>query len=507
MGRTTTLLRGLKLHGRIEYFLFLAGVNLVLLHFIMVRHATIAFHHGDVAFAVFSLAFFAGISLGYGISDRVSLVTIRRGLPVVLIVQMAMILLVPSFYYVVSRDIGTWAGQHELSEDAGKWVASAAVFLLVTVGVSAPYSVFLPLIIQSQEQNLRRYVSIASAGAVVGLLSAPALSTLAHVWLLSGSFVTFIAVGVALGARRLMTLGLTTLIVLFLVNFDTWDRTAAAWFYQHRYGTEIQRVVETRYTPYHKIEVLELGSGEHMLTLNGQRPSAGTTSSSHDFFVAQYPAERLTSPSVCALGGTSISSVQRIGDRTSSIRIVDLDPAVLETARRFSTGLPEAHPPAQMSFIVDDPSHFLANSRDHFDLILHCLPLARSRQLALAYTAEFFSSAKARLAPTGIFSTACPSPFDSKSQYGKRLLATLTHVFDHYFVLAYGDSAYFYGGRADLSPGDEASVRSAVQSFVETSDGSPGDVEIRVVPRHEIDELLRNVPVITTNNVGDLIYG
>ncbi len=499
MGRTNNLLRSLKLHGRVEYFLLLTGANLALLSFIMLRHVTIAFRQPDIALGVFCVAFFAGISLGYSISDRISLVTIRRAIPVILVVQLAMILLIPSFYHVLSRDVGAWASQHELSEAAGKWVATAAVFLLVTVAVSAPFSVFLPLIIQSHETNLRRYVSITLSGAIVGLLLVAVLGLFAHAWLLSGYFVTFIAVSQALGASRRVTLGLLTLIAVFLINFGDWDRASAAWLYQRRFGLEIQGVAHTRYTPYHKIEVLELDNGERTITLDGQLQLAEDPDSSHHYFVAEYPALRLDRPKVCALGGAAISSVERIGDHASSIQIVDLDASVLETGRSVLARPREESSPAIGSFVVDDPKHFFATTDDRFDLILHCLPPARSRLLALMYTAEFFTSAKARLTPDGIFSMACPSLFDSRSSYGKRLLATLIHVFEHHVVLSHGDFVYFYGGLERLNPGEEESLRSAF--------ANSGDVEIRVLQQSEIDKLVKDTAVITMDKVGDLIYG
>ena len=102
------------------------------------------------------------------------------------------------------------------------------------------------------------------------------------------------------------------------------------------------------------------------------------------------------------------------------------------------------------------------------------------------------------LGPGGIFSTACPSLFDSRSSYGKTLLATLVHVFERHVVLAYGDSVYFYGGLERLNPGEEASFRNVLESS--------GDVEIRVLQQSEIDELIKDATVITINNVGDLIY-
>ena len=98
----------LRPRGKIEFLLFVTGINLTLLNFIMVQHATVAFRQMEIAVIVFSLAYFSGISLGYFFSDRLPRAIIRRLLPAFLIIQMTMIVLLQALFYVVSSDVGKW---------------------------------------------------------------------------------------------------------------------------------------------------------------------------------------------------------------------------------------------------------------------------------------------------------------------------------------------------------------------------------------------------------------
>src|SRR5262249_46903306 len=131
------------------------------------------------------------------------------------------------------------------------------------------------------------------------------------------------------------------------------------------------------------------------------------------------------------------------------IKIVDLDPEVFAAAKRFFgkyNRLDELH---NWTFTADDAKHFIANTDERFDLILHDIPPARSRQIALTYTEEFFRLVKARLQAGGLFSISSLTPFSRDSHYGKRMIATLTHVFDRYFILVHRGSVYFYGAADD----------------------------------------------------------
>ena len=487
----------LKLPGRLssrgEASLFLSGVNLMLLNFIMVQHATIAFPQMEIAVIVFSLSYFSGVSLGYLISDRISKPLIRRLLPVFLIVQMAMLLTLQCGYYGLSTAIGGWLDSSRL----GEFAASSVVFLLVTTFATSLYAVFLPMVIDEEGIELRRCYSIEVAGSIVGLLLVPLLASISHEALMGGYFVTFLALAFSVGARPAMVAAMGVAVAIFLFRFAAWDQSAATWYYARYYEWKIDEIALTRYTPYHKIEVVK-GNGSYKLILNGKRQFGGDPKRTYSYFVAEYPARLLGTPKVALLGCGSMATVGRIGDFVPSIQIVDLDAEVFAASRRFFpeyNRLDELH---NWTFTDDDAKHWVANATDRFDLILHDIPPAHSRQVALTYTEEFFRLVKARLQPGGLFSISSLTPFSKRSHYGKRMMKTLAQVFDHYFVLVHHGSVYFYGGGAELKVLDPEALKSAVDP--------ERSADVKVYTKEQMDELVKDEDVITTNNVGELIY-
>ncbi len=78
------------------------------------------------------------------------------------------------------------------------------------------------------------------------------------------------------------------------------------------------------------------------------------------------------------------------------------------------------------------------------------------------------------------------------------MLATLDAVFDRYVVVLNRGSASFYGG----GPGFQEPTAAEIQSLVKAA----GRTEVRILTRAEVRELVRGEPIVTTANVGDLIY-
>ncbi len=484
--------------GRNEWILLLTGINLMLLHFILVQHLVVAIRHDESAVILFSLSFFSGISLGYALSQRFSARWVRRMLPVFLAAQMFIILFAHPAAYALSRDVGQWAAEHDLPRAAGDWLVYLLAYGWIMLGATSLYSVFLPAIIIQEAGRLRRCYSMEVAGSLLGLLLIPLLGAFSHTALLAAYCLAFFGIAFFLGTRWPVLSLLAAMGLLFIGGYTHWDQQGARWVYAQRYeGKGVKEVVYSRYTPYQKIEVVALQGDEYMLLLNGKRQFARGSHFTYSYFVAEYPARLLDAPKVCLLGCGSMSTVGRIGDMVSSITIVDIDPAVFAASRRFLqkyNRLDELH---NWTFLADDAKHFLANGRERFDLILHDIPPARSRQTALTYTAEFFASVKKRLTPGGIFSISALNS-GGDSGYGRKMLATLAHVFDHYFVLEYRGSYYFCGGGPAMIEPDERALRKAIDH--------DGKRRVRVLSRSAVNALARGTTIITTNNVGDLIY-
>lgn len=469
---------------RAAWMLVLAGANLMLLNFLLVQHAVVAIRHAEIAVLGCSLAYFVGVSFGYRFSDRCSDRFLHIALPVCLAVQMALFLLAPGLVQV-------------LGSAAGTGVAGAALFAVTALFATSVHAVFLPRLLPAGG-GLRRGYSFEVAGSLVGLALMPLLAGLGHGWVLAAYFASYAALTWLAGAGQAVTGGIVAGAAVYVAAFGTWDRQASAWFLSRLNRWNNPAIEFSRFTPYHKVEVVRTPDGDRRLLLNGQRQFGGDPRRTYSFFVAEVPARLLGRPKVAVLGCGSMATVGRIGKMVPDIRIVDLDPVVFEAARRFFAADNRLDELDNWTFEADDAKHWIANSREQFGLILHDIPPARSRQVALTYTEEFFRLVKARLEPGGLFSISSLTPVEGASRYSRRMLATLDAVFDRYVVVLNRGSAFFYGG----GPGFQEPTAAEIQSLVKAA----GRPEVRILNRAEVRELVRGEPIITAANVGDLIY-
>ncbi len=491
--------RRLTAVSRQEWILLGAGVNLTLLNFILVQAFGIAFRDPELAVLTFSLSYFCGLSLGYFLSDRLPRRLAAVLFPAMLPVQMAVMVGLQAGAYLVQRDVGLSARVHQWAGDPGWLAAYVGAFALIMLSATSVYAIFLPSMIEEDRGRFQSLYSMEIAGSILGLLLIPLLLALPHAAMLAFYFSVYIGLAVLLRIdwRIPVAMGLCT--VVFILNLSDWDRRLSTWFYQQWYsGKSIESVIYSRYTPYHKIEVLELADRTPMLVLNGKRQFSHAGHYNYSYFLAEYPARLLGHPRVNLLGCGVMSTVGRIGGFVPEITIVDIDRAVFETSRRFFQRYNHLDSLHNWRFVEDDAKHFSANSTEHFDLILHDIPPAYSRQIALTYTREFFTLVKQRLSDGGIFSIASLSPISSDAHYGKRLIATLTRVFDHYFILVKGSSVYFYGGGAGLKIPDKHKLRAAIHHRARD--------RIKIYVDGEVDALVKGEKIITIANVGDLIF-
>lgn len=469
----------------------------MLLSFILVQHATVAFQRAELAVLVCMLAYFAGVSLGYVLSDRLSAAMVRRSLPVCLAMQMALLVWMQPAYYVVARAVRFWAARHELPWMLGDAVAGGGVFLVVAGFATSVYAVLLPRVIETGGAGLRRCYSIEIAGSLAGLMLVPVLAGAGHEALLGGYFAGLVALAAVTGAGVMLTAIMGLGAAVFLIGFGGWDASAAAGHYERYYEWEKVEPLFAKWTPYHKIEVVRSGGAPRML-LNGKQQFVGSSKGTYAYFVAEYPARLLGSPKVLLLGCGSMATVGRIGSFVPEVRIVDLDAEVFGAARKYFQEYNRLDTLTNWTFTADDAKHWLGNSREKFGLILHDIPPARSRQVALTYTEEFFRLVKERLEPRGIFSISSLTPMREGSHYAKRMFATLSSVFERHWVILHDGAAYFYGGGPEL-------VEPPPVELLERVDPAWRD-RVRVLTRAGVEESTRGEKIITIANVGDLIY-
>lgn len=471
---------------RREVLLFLTGHNLILLNYVLIRQLTASLADLETAALLMGLAYFSGVSLGYLRPERLTAARMVRLLPLFLAAQLALIALGPLL-------------AHALLRHAGETAAYAVVFALTTLGSTSLYAVLLPNAIGDEVESLPRLYSADILGSLAGILGLVALSQIGPVAVHAAYLAAILAIAALLGIRGPLLAGLCAMAAGFLVAYDGIDRRVAEAIYRDEIndGRPV-RVIASRTSPYQKIEVLEAEGRGRLLVLDGRLQFDPAWHGDYSYFVAEYPARLLGQPDVCVLGCGSMSTVGRIGERAASIHIVDLDEGVFETSRAYfgeHNRLAEIAP--RWSFEADDAKHFLATSARTFDLILDDIPPARTRQIALTYTREFFGLVRARLRPRGIFSMPTLVPVTSRqSAYGRRLLATMAAVFERVVVLTVNGSSYCFGLGTGLSL-DEETVRGAIEH--------PDADSVRVLMPDEVRARVAGVPVITMDNLASLM--
>lgn len=464
--------------------LFLIGQNLMLQNYLLIRRMTASFADLETAALLTQIAYFTGVSLGYARASRVTLGRIRSLLPGFLVLQLGLILLGPLLAYRL--------------EARSTALAYGVIFVLTALGSTSLYSVFLPSLVSGGEESMRRYYAAEVVGSLAGILLLPLLLGVDLRLVHAVYLVSFGAIAALLGARAPSLVALGALSVAFLFAAAPADRALSAAIYRQDLGDgEPVRVIHTRDSPYHKIEVIETARQERMLMLDGQLHFEPENHGDYSYFVAEYPARLLGRPTTCIAGCGSMSTVGRIGDLAPSITIVDLDPDVFETSRRFFADwnrLGELH---NWSFQSDDAKHFFGTTQQRFDLVVDDIPPAKTRQVALTYTREFFALVRARLTPRGIFSLpSLVSVHARRRAYGRRILATLAAVFDQVFVLTVRGSSYFFATGTELAL-DADHLRAAIED--------PDRDAIRILLPEDVKQAIRGIEPVTLNNIADLI--
>jgi spermidine synthase len=381
---------------------------------------------------------------------------------------------------------------------AGPEAAYAVVFLAITLGSTSLYAVFPPNAVAQEGRSLSRCYAAEILGSLAGILALAALSRGGAAVVLGAYLAAFLAVAALAGASRRSLAAMGALAAGFLVSHERLDRMASEAIYRGDFneGRPV-RVLAAVTSPYQKIEVLEAEGRGRMLVLDGRLQFEPSWHDGYSYFVAEYPARLLGRPDVCVLGCGSMSTVGRLGDVAASIQIVDIDEAVFETSKAFFGDLNRLHEIKSWSFQPDDAKHFLAQSSATFDLFIDDIPPARTRQIALTYTREFFELVRARLRPRGIFSMPSLVPVTSqRSAYGRRLLATLAAVFDRVAVLTVRGSSYCFAIGDSLSV-DEETLRGALEP--------PDAGSVRILLPDDVRRHVEGTPIITTNNMADLM--
>jgi spermidine synthase len=173
-------------------------------------------------------------------------------------------------------------------------------------------------------------------------------------------------------------------------------------------------------------------------------PDESAAEESVHYALLEHPAPKR----VLLIGGGAGGSVPQALKHPTVERIdlVELDPALIRMARDY---LPSDSAPLdpRVHLHYADGRAYLNATRDSFDVIIVSLPDPQTAQLNRFYTAEFFRSARAHLAPDGLLALQLRSSEEATSpdlaEFLRCINRTLQEVFPNVVAIP-GETIHFF---------------------------------------------------------------
>jgi spermidine synthase len=422
-----------------------AGAAIILTQYVAVREIGSTFFSTELTLLGAVVVSLVGPSLGYAVSHRLSprLLAVWGTLSVAahLALPFGLRALVGA---LAARGLETWAMG---------LVAMGGCLLLTGF-----YAVFLPRL-TPEGTSLSRTYALELGGALAAL----ALLLVSPSWRVTlCAFFAIAVLVVHLGVRRLALTGAVgAAAVAAAVFYPRLDGWAARVYYDGYHGLGEPRIVETVYSPYQRIDVVDAG-GDRSLFLDGVPFFRSGDLDAFNVILAELPGS-LRGPRGRALviGSGSFSSASRLEKMGYAVTVVELDAAVADVGfRRF--GLVHGLAPGEVKLVVEDGRRFLARARERWDFIALDVPAPYHVATALLHTPSFYRLVRSRLAPGGVVSISLCD--DLEGDVGRHIAASALQVFREVAVAESDDVglAILYG--AEDLPFDAEDVRRQLET-------------------------------------------
>lgn len=376
-----------------------AGASILLTQYVAVREIGSTFFSTELVLLGATLVTLAGPSAGYAFAHRLS----DRALAVWGALSMAAHLAMP---------VGLRALVGAMTARGLEGWALGATAVLGGALLCGFYAVFLPRCAK-EPASLPVLYAVELAGALAALvllaISPSFRVTLALYW---GAAVVVLHLG--LGRRRLsIAAGLAATIMILV--YPRLDRAAAAVYFEGYHGRRGPVVIETEYSPYQRIDVVDDARGRRSLYLDGVPFYRSGDFDAFNVYLAEIPGE-LRARSTAApppaapssgraaalvLGSGSFSSAARLHRMGYDVTVVELDAAVARIGfLRFD--MTHGLSPGQVRVEIADGRRFLAQTSGSFDVIAMDVPAPYHLRTALLHSPDFYRLAASHLRPGGV---------------------------------------------------------------------------------------------------------
>lgn len=251
---------------------------------------------------------------------------------------------------------------------------------------------------------------------------------------------------------------------------------ADEWTTQVYHGTAAVRFRGS--SPYGRLVVTE-SAGQFNFIENGVPLFSTHNTEQVEETVHYAMAQRPQAQRVLLIGGGATGTAREVlkYDTVQQVSYVELDPLILEAARRFA---PEALADARLRVVQTDGRLFVRQTRERFDVVIVDMPEPSTMQLNRFYTAEFFGELKRILQPEGVASFALARYENFVSPELARLLGSAERTLRQCFrrtLLLPGGRVFLLASDGELTA--EVAARIAARG-----------VPVRLMTRNYLDAML-----------------
>lgn len=434
---------------------FFGGVNLVLVQWVMVREITTLLLGTELVILLISVTYFIGISLGYAFSWRIN----RRWLAPLGVLTLVLHLTLPVTVRLLVNGLGM---------NGAYWAAFLVLPVLIPFVVSAFYSIFLPRLVDGGEGDLGGLYLMELLGTILGVFVLVMLSR-------QGFNVVFTVYGFGL-LVILMSLGLSRKLLLLLVvvtmswlslfpSVNAWSNIL--WYTNFMGFPEGSRVIHSAYSPYQKIDVIEMPDGERGLYLDGLSHFNGAHGYRLNLIVGEVPALLTQPENALVVGAGVMKTEQLLSAHGAQVTTVEIDPIVADVGARYFYEYNQMDELTNRVVIVDDAKHYIANTEIYYDLIVGDTPAALSIQPATLYSVPFYQSINDRLSENGVFVGNMTSRFGPEDMISRRVAASALEVFDEVIVVTPMSVGWSFIFAADELPFTRSELEAALRQVNE----------------------------------------
>ena len=448
---------------------FFSGANLTLIQWVMTREVTTLLLGTELVILLISVSYFIGVSIGYLLAGRIK----RTWMPLLGVLTLILHLTLP----VTFRVLVAWLGANS---------AYGAAFLILPFVtpfvVSMFYSVFLPHFADNGQASLGSLYLTELLGSICGIgvlvfLADLGVQTVYVVYTLG-----LITVLVSLGIRRWLALLLSAVSVSWLAIFpilNLWSNTL--WYTTLLGFPEGTSVLFSGYSPYQKVDVLQLPDGGRALYLDGLDHFNGSYGIRLNIIVGDVPAALIEPENSLVIGAGVMQTEELIASRGGHVTSVELDPMVADVGERLFYQYNRMDTLPNRTVVVDDAKHFLANTDARYDLIVADTPAALSIQPATLYSVPFYEAIHDHLTPRGIFVGNMTSPFVPGDNISRRVAASALQVFDEVMVITPSSVGWSFIIAADNLPFTREEFDTALRQSGEVQFSTFDTIAVRAI--------------------------